>query len=259
MAGKSKSGKAPSGDWITEILRLTAFPTPPAPPRNPEWWSALVGEQPQTVVTQPRTGEHREEGPFRNAVLVSSIQLNRIDWLLRPNVEDPRAIDFPMVGSFTEAVEPFVEVMLKWLSLDTCPSLQRLAFGTILQLPVDDRPTGYRLLSTYLPYVTIDLEHTRDFLYQINRPRESNTGIGGLSINRLAKWSVGSGQWVDVLLTTPRSSESIWGRWRAFCRLELDVNTAAEFGGPLPKDRLTSVLLELIDLSKEIISEGDTL
>ena len=41
------------------------------------------------------------------------------------------------------------------------------------------------------------------------------------------------------------------------CRLELDINTSADYKNDLPVDKLTDVFLELVDLAKEIALEGD--
>lgn len=39
--------------------------------------------------------------------------------------------------------------MLRWFEFDTCPFLQRLAFGAILLHPVKDKQTGYRQIAAY--------------------------------------------------------------------------------------------------------------
>jgi hypothetical protein len=43
----------------------------------------------------------------------------------------------------------------------------------------------------------------------------------------------------------------------AACRLELDINTAADFTGVLPAPRLEVLLHELTDLGREIAQRGD--
>ena len=103
----------------------------------------------------------------------------------------------------------------------------------------------------------MDLEHSSDFLYQINRARDSTTGIADLKINRLSKWSVAAIRTGGIILepagiTYQQTPQAIFA-----CRLELDVNTQPEGPDPLPRTQTTSVLTELIDLGREIIAEGD--
>jgi hypothetical protein len=41
------------------------------------------------------------------------------------------------------------------------------------------------------------------------------------------------------------------------CRLELDINTAPDFGGVLPADRLEALLKEMVAFGREIAEKGD--
>jgi len=132
-------------------------------------------------------------------------------------------------------------LMLRWLA--GCPPLQRLAFGAVLTRPVDDLLTGYRQISDYLPFVQLDPESSSDFSYQINRPRNS-TVISGLRINRFSRWSV-----ARVFASTFDTQIG--------CRVELDINTAQEFQGELPQEKLPVIIQELVDLGKEIAENGD--
>ncbi len=44
---------------------------------------------------------------------------------------------------------------------------------------------------------------------------------------------------------------------RPFCRLELDINSAAEYSGTFAEETLAVLLEELTDLAKEISERGD--
>ena len=126
---------------------------------------------------------------------------------------------------------------------------------------VVDRAEGYKSLQKYLPAVQLDPEGSSDFLYQINRKRESKV-IKGLTINRLQKWSVlamhrmafdvgiveGAQQQSRGVLSAPLSAQ----------RLELDINTQPDRTEPFQSKDLNAIYSELISLGEEIAVRGDT-
>ena len=241
--------------WQVETLRLTGFPSPAAPMTASTWWKDLAGEEPERRISQPRRGGQQEEGGLDNGKFVLVTRPARVDWLL--TIADAHQMEersIPTIGSLPQVLTTFRQLMLRWFALETCPALIRLAFGAVLFQPVDDRPTGYRRLAAYLPSVILDPEGASDFFYQINRPRASTSRIPGLSINRLAKWSVPlhglaafSAAPATLTLSTPLTA----------CRLELDINTAPDFQGELVRQQLPHVFHELVHLGEEIASEGD--
>ena len=159
---------------------------------------------------------------------------------------------FPAIGMLTESVDLFLKSMLKWL--ETAPPIQRLAFGAVLIKPVNSSKEGYEQVSSYLPF---DLdEHSSDFLYQINRPRKSAcVETFDLSINRLSKWSVSL---LASFAFDPSKQEQYITRPPRFSiRLELDVNTTPDFSEEVSSENLPHVFRELVELGKEIASEGD--
>lgn len=258
MSKEDRIDRLPIEHWQIESLRLTAFPLPASPVEDVDWWEILVGQPPVSKVLRPREQERMAGGPFANGELVNLINPARIDWRLSPSRDQelPMA-GFPTIGTFTEIIEPFSQLMNRWLELDSCPDIRRLAFGTVSIYPVESRVAGYRQLSAYLPSVSLDSERSSDFFYQINRTRDSTTGIAGLTINRLSKWSVATmragGMMLEpTLITYQQTPQDFFA-----CRLELDVNTLPQRLDLLPRMQTTSVLTELIDLGREIIAEGD--
>src|SRR4029077_16583024 len=77
----------------------------------------------------------------------------------------------------------------RWIK-EMSPTISRLAFGAVLFQSAESHETGYELLKSYLPKLEVDSKGSFDFLYQINRPRLSMSGIPSLQINRLSKWAV---------------------------------------------------------------------
>jgi len=166
-------------------------------------------------------------------------------------------IEFAHLGPLTSALPIFSEMMLRWLAT-TGLDITRLALGAILRLPVRSKDEGYSLMSNYLSF-SLPPESS-DFLYRINRPRPSSSLDDGTLINRLATWAVIQ---VETLLIPvsggTAGAEGVSREREPFfaCRLELDINTAADRPGTLPQDRLDRLLAEFADAATDIAARGD--
>ncbi len=154
-------------------------------------------------------------------------------------------VGLPEIGPFTEALEDFKPLMIKWL--DQCDALIRIAFGANIFLPVDSHENAYNFLDNHLKSVKIDPE-TSDFHYQINRKRPSKTLGEKLMINRLSKWRAIN---FKLMVQEVEAVESF------VCALEFDINNVPIEQTTIKKESLTDVFCELIDLGIEIASEGD--
>lgn len=238
--------------WQAESLRTTCFPSSVAQFSEIDWWHDLVGEQPENRVLRLKEGFRQDEGHVDSVRLVLGIQPMRIDWLVAPSETQDA---FP-TGPFEDSLNSFLGLMSRWLNMS--PPIKRLAFGAVLILPVEDQRSGYVLLAKYLPHIKLDPEGSSDFLYQINRPRDSGTGIRDLRINRLSKWFVARRGTGRIELSAQQARVSFFPTSEGYaCRLELDINTVADYQGDLPQDRLGAIFQELVELGKEIATEGD--
>ena len=237
--------------WQAESLRITCFPGSATEFNSSTWWEDVIGEQPENTKIRARDGFREDDGHFNGRKVVLGIQPRRIDWLMKSNEEEGELT----IGSFQDGLDSFLELMSHWFKIS--PPLRRLAFGAILGLPVDNRKSGYELIANYLPNIKFDPIGSSDFLYQINRVRETQLGISDLEINRLSKWSVvkrGLAR-IDIL---PEARVSLFPSSDIFsCRLELDVNTSGEYKDDLPPNKLVDIFRELVDLAKEIALKGD--
>lgn len=243
--------------WLTETLRLSAFPSIPGNVEPAQWWEEAVGQPAENHKFQRTTGVTQDDGPFHGGKLILAVQPLRIDWLFQTSATPtPEEIEpsLDQLLALDAAMELFQRVADYWLGVS--PPLARLAFGAILAIPVDDRPTGYRRLSEYLPNVSIDPDHSSDFLYQINRPRDSRI-IPTLRINRLSKWAVAKSIAAQIVLGPGPLQVASTGLERLSVRLELDINTAAEYNGNLSGAQLPNLYRELTDLGREIAARGD--
>jgi hypothetical protein len=239
-------------DWKVESLRLTCFPSSIPQLSGTNYWQDLLDEQPENRVLRMKEGIQEDQGHLENSKLVLGIQPNRIDWLVVPG----EAQDRFWIGQFMDSLNPFLGLMSRWFTI--CPPIKRIAFGTVIMYQVRNRESGYSLISKYLPHVELDAEGSSDFLYQINRPRASRTGIQDLLINRLSKWSVSKMGIVQIEIV-PSLPQSIFRPTsESFaCHLELDINTAQDYQNELPRERLNDIFQELVEFGKEIAIEGD--
>jgi len=241
-------------NWQVFVLRFTAFYSPDETFDSSGWWAEVTGDLPETETKKLKEGIIIEEGPFRDGKLTLVKSEVAID--LRLHLPDkPEEVDgIPTVGSFEKQYPEFVSLVKKLFDVTTFPLVTRLAFGSIINLPTKDQQEGYKQLSAYIKNVKIDPVKSRDFIYRINRRRASTTGIDNLEINRLNSWSVAS--FSTAILSIPTSAKTRTANCYA-CRLEIDISTCQEFQNHLPKGKLSEIFDELVDMGKEIITQGD--
>lgn len=249
-----------SGSWKVQLLRISVFPVNGVPVTEPSsWWETTVGSTPDSMTNKPKEGLVQLNGKIdETSQLFLNCQPDRIDWQISP-IENPEALtEFPEVGDFETVLPKFVGIVNGWVE-QSCPELQRFAFGAVLVKQVSDRVSGYKEMSRFLPDVKIDPEGSTDFSYSINRPRNTTLNIEGLTINRLSKWAVVAFKLFKIPMV---GSDGIKLFMHAadketyLCRLELDVNTAINMTS-LPKERLKEIFAELMQLATEIAAKGD--
>jgi hypothetical protein len=234
-------------DWRPELFRLTAFPAV----LHETSWQSLTGAPPAETAAQPRLGQSHEAGPFANGLLRLIQERARIEW--RYEALDTPEETFPQLGPVAEELPRWLPSMTRWLQGG--PALRRIAFGAVLVHQVPNKETGYRFLASLLPAVRLD-PAASDFLYQINRPRVSRSRPG-VMINRLTTWSVRTVARLGIRLVGLQALPSDVERHGLACRLDLDINTAAEFEGTFQQSELPPIFDELVRLGTEIAEKGD--
>jgi hypothetical protein len=256
---KKKQGQlAPLEKWLAVQLRLTAFPDSAIDIQDSSWWEELIGEPPESRTHRPKAEELKEDGEFESGKLILNCQPGRIDWFYTISLPDELPVEIPQtIEEFPKAQKSFLQLMQKWIERN-CPKLGRIAFGAVLLLPVESRQEGYMTLSNYLPDIQLDTEGASDFMYQINRPRDSRLNIPGLQINRLSKWSVAT-HILSMMQINAKSgrTEKLSRPAKYSCRLELDINTSQDYNKPFNQEQIKAIFIELVELAKEIVAKGD--
>jgi hypothetical protein len=237
-------------EWLVANARLTVFVMPDAVV-PPGLWQAIVGEEPETSVTQRASATRIETGPYAEGKLTLQVQPIRIDWVHEAAGMGDGG-QSATLGIFPGAAEPLVQLAHRWVQSDRLPSTQRMALGFVLISPTPDRQTGYEELRQFIDGVPTAPDAT-DFSYQVNRPRSSATHIDGLRVNRLSKWSVGAYHFV----TLGAGLHPIEGPLQPHLRLELDINTSADFQGLIPREAAVSVIDDLLGGAREICEHGN--
>jgi len=245
-------------DWRVEQLRSTSFLMPMFE-RSAEDVFRLIAQSAPTQVTENRQqAVQTAAGPFASAKLDVIRQPGRIDVLLSPTDEARAAQGTRTIGSWTEVVDSFNAGIRPWLG--SRPELHRLAFGAICQHEVADRKAAYSILNQLLPTVDIDVEHSTDFFYQINRPRlTSFRDSFSCKVNRLSKWSAATVVLQTVMIPGAEAAAqppAFTATLQNYCRVELDLSTDAEIR-QLPTHQLQDVWDKLTTFAAELLSKGD--
>ena len=246
-------------DWQVENLRLSAFLVSPVIPGEMHLWEELMGRVPDQIRNLPQQQLVTEDGPYLAGRLHVKARNNRIDWKLLHNPKNS-SHGLPTLGSYANFEDDFRKLMLRWI--DNCPAVHRIAYGCVLLLPTENLSDAYSKLNDLLPAVDIDLENTWEFMYRINRKRDSRCGIQQLKINRLSTWSASRiiDTLVDISSGRNRPPKVTYSpNPKCFCRLELDINTAAEYAQELDKNFVKDIFSELVEAGNEIAVAGDVL
>lgn len=247
--------------WLVETVRATIFPAPGATFDVATWWHQATGRDPESRTEKPATREHVEEGSFDGAsdgvrlVLIKN-PLGIIQWQLNLLVPTEPPSDVLHVGPLVEVQPRFSEMLRRWFP--SCPPASRIAFGAVVLLPVSGHREGYERLGSLLRRsVNVDPEGSSDFLYRINRQRQSAAfDRDRLRINRLSTWTV-------LKMSTMVASAGAAGRpgriieERYACRVELDINTAPTYDGVFQSEAAALVFEELEQMGLQILAEGD--
>lgn len=256
MSSQAPSTIISAAEWFVGTLRATAFLDADQTLSVDDSFRAIAGSDADQIIRQPKAGIAQAEGSFRETKLALATLPGRTDLVLQSTDDAGPTVTPDNLGPLPTATTLMREVVTTWLS--ALPPARRLAFGCTLLHPVKDRVAGYHWIQQFLSVVKVDPEGSRDFLYQINRPRPSSSHGGDMEINRLSRWSVGARSQVRVIVTAPpKNQDSHVSAPEYSGRLELDLSTSSEWPEVIPTAMLRKLMDEMLDAATEIAEKGD--
>lgn len=239
--------------WHLESLRITAFLKEPLESAD-EHWHAVVGAPAERLSEQRQGGtkvhlaqsDHHQLG--RIGLRVDGF-MTKLDWLIGAvSLIGNDQLD-PVGPKLDETLSHLTSFRTGLAEKLAQKPVQRLAIGmTVLGEAFQDRKAGYEAIGGYLPHLTLDPDSS-DFFFRINRPRKSE--FLPTYINRLSDWSVTMRLAASVSHAVGQVSTHTEYR----PRIQLDVNTAADYAGPI--EQHAEVLNELMKLALQVTTEGD--
>ncbi|TDV54422.1 hypothetical protein EC919_104158 [Pseudomonas graminis] len=231
--------------WRVEVLRFTFFYSEPQSGRGRDWWKALTGIDPETTVNKQQTGEYVESGPYLQGQLDLKVAFNRLDWTLTyPLASMP---DYVPPMDLQTSLDTMYDAFKK-ITLD--PNVIRVAFGAVLLMPVENAHKGNIIFNEYMPFVKVDLDNVEDLFLQVNFPYVARS-YDGMKINNVAKWSVMSGQFMQMAIGGfPQISTNF------LVRGEVDLSSAGERQTPLDGESVIPLLDEFVAKTYSIFQEG---
>ena len=242
-------------DWQVESLRITAFPVDISEVSAEKIWETCIGKSPDETRIQ-RSGIESREAEFANGRIFLIKQIDRVDWRYHTQQderEEPPALS--TIGSIDSELKVVTDLANIWINSHSFFPTKRLAFAGVVLHPVQTVSDGYDVLRGLLP--SLNLDNVKDLNYQVNRPRTSQA-INELTINRLTRWNVlRSNIFTAVpsahLQLQPTVDEAI------ACRLEIDINSAAERSDAFAPDIILQLFDELVEIGLELSKRGDVL
>lgn len=249
----SETVKTP--DWLIEQQRVSFFLAPGTTVDVEAAWRHVAQAEPENFSKHGALGVTSANGSWSGGRLIVQAAHARVDAIFA--VSEPGADSVSKnryLGSFSDAETVFLQRIKQWIPADI--ACTRLAFGCNLVLPGASIRETYENIAKLLPTVRLDVESSRDFIYQINRPTKS-TVVDGLALNRLTKWSNRKIMFGAFSLNSDKfEAFPVAEEFETF--LELDFNTAADYSELLPLKAVSLLIDELVALSL-VAREGDKL
>ena len=245
--------------WQVENLRLTIFCTLPTtiPGTTHGLWERAMRTPPENIVQRPRENSIREQGAVQGNMLRLVTRPNRLDWSILPGpATDPGTETFIMIVKDSEQAISTLRDALN-VSIQAAPQVQRLAFGAALFQQAASTNDAMTQLSNYLPHLDLKNRGGSDFIYQINRPKRSQSSPH-VWINCLTKWQLDQFQSGLFLIGPSQSPQLQTTESGLVNRLILDINTAPD-NNAIAASRMPDLFVELTEFARQIAAKGDVL
>jgi hypothetical protein len=245
------AAKAPEYPWLTEMVRITAFPMPGMTLVPKRWNEIFAGEEPDQILRQP-TMPHLEGGPFNGDRLSISHSPARFDMVVSPTAPSTPSTELLHIEDLDVVFDRLLIPAKHALKPDA--PIQRIALGAVRMLPISAVRDSHEVFKRFVPQITNIPDNATDLAFQINIPVLLNDPIPTLVVNRLLKLQDAA---IQLLGVTPAPTSVVPVMPTRFAvRLELDINTAAERPNPLPNDLVPELLTKLVGIVKTLIHPG---
>ncbi|WP_447742314.1 hypothetical protein [Pseudomonas laurentiana] len=234
--------------WRVEALRITVFGVEPLAAAGQNWWRTVTGQEPETAINRPQSGEYSEIGPFLGGQLELKVAFNRADWILSyPLIGLPGAPE--PSGTLVSTLREFAFSVSKWTA-EKPVAASRVALGSVGYVQVENIKAGNEIVGLYIPYMDLTkVSDLTDLLIQLNTPYESKL-LGSARINNVTKWAV-LGRQVFAIGPTgmPQIKNDI------AVRSEFDLSTATD-GASVDLSSFGALSSEMIDAVEGVLSAG---
>ena len=239
------------GQWSVEHLRLTIFH--PSGIHTLPLWEQLMGVSPENRDERPREGVVHQQGEAGGNRLILTTYAERLDWIAIPNpTTGPRIVAAPVLVDINQTMTLMRRALD--VSLHSVRVVNRLAFGALLGEQVANPSRGMSRLLKYLPRLGLEDQGVSDFVYQINRRRQSSRAPHA-QLNRVARWSLEQIIGGEVRISAGQAPQQ--SSTEGFTnRLLLDVNTVPG-NNTIAIDRIPGLFIELMEIAGKVASEGD--
>lgn len=238
-------------DWQIESIRVTAFVNGQLNPDMLETWIREVSENSPSQISKTSSsfiGVSRSAAGF----LRTTWNANRLDVTL--SSEQPQSSH--TIAPMSEAASLFSRFVDRVPEIGELAPVDRLALGLLLTFQVPSESAGLEILSPSI--VSLNLPPSaRDFLYRVNHPYRS-LSVEGLNLNRLATWSVGQVQLIQIVLNPDGSQvQQTISEAPSAIRLELDINTDKAMQLGAKNELLRNILNELKTIAVGVAIGGE--
>ena len=239
-------------NWNIESMRVTTFQRGSFDTRSLETWLESTSENLPIQVSKTGAsclGVSRSPNGFIRA----NWNGHRFDVVLTSGQPDAVA----HIASFTEVKRLFGWLVDAVPRMENLPVVDRIALGVILTASVESDEQGIDLLRPVIRGLEVD-PRVRDFLYRANYPIGSHSREG-VNINRLATWSVGQVQIVQLQIRPDGSqNQQVAVLIPKAIRLELDISTDQSVMLDADSEVVARLLTELEQMATDIADNGES-
>ena len=120
-------GTQANNSWKINSLRYTIFPKPNFV-FDENWWETLIGTPPDNMSSQLKNQIKHFEGSYNSGSFIIDVDPLRIHLIFTPAKNSQEPVTSMSLGSYDETLNVFRLLIEKWLSLENCPTVNRIAF-----------------------------------------------------------------------------------------------------------------------------------